>query len=170
MMTSIRPKPNALSWLWIAAVMIVLDQLTKGWAVSALQPAEVAHPVIPGILNWTLTFNTGAAFSFLAGSAGWQRWFFVLLAAVISGTLGVWLSRTPRSDWRTALPLALIVGGALGNVIDRLHAAQVTDFIQVFLGSYPFPIFNVADCSISIGAGLLIVLSLFAGPQKAVVR
>lgn len=170
MTTSIRPKPNALSWLWIAAVMIVLDQLTKWWALGALQPAETPHPVIPGILNWTLTFNTGAAFSFLAGGTGWQRWFFVLLAGIISATLGVWLSRTPRSDWRTALPLALIVGGALGNVIDRLHAAQVTDFIQVFLGSYPFPVFNVADCCITVGAGLLIVLSLFAGPQKAVVR
>lgn len=170
MTTSIRPKPNALSWLLLAAVMIVLDQLTKWWALGALQPAETPHPVIPGILNWTLTFNTGAAFSFLAGSTGWQRWFFVVLAAIISATLGVWLSRTPRSDWRTALPLALIVGGALGNVIDRLHAAQVTDFIQVFLGSYPFPVFNVADCCITVGAGLLIVLSLFAGPQKAVVR
>jgi signal peptidase II len=170
MTTSIRPKPNALSWLLLAAVMIVLDQLTKWWALGALQPAETPHPVIPGILNWTLTFNTGAAFSFLAGSTGWQRWFFVLLAGIISATLGVWLSRTPRSDWRTALPLALIVGGALGNVIDRLHAAQVTDFIQVFLGSYPFPVFNVADCCITVGAGLLIVLSLFAGPQKAVVR
>jgi len=93
-----RPQPNALSWLWLAAAMIVLDQLTKWWALAALQPAETPHPVIPGILNWTLTFNTGAAFSFLADSAGWQRWFFVLLAAVISVTLTVWLARTPRRD------------------------------------------------------------------------
>lgn len=156
-----RPKPNALSWLWLAAAMIALDQLTKRWALTALQPAETPHPVIPGILNWTLTFNTGAAFSFLADSAGWQRWFFVLLAVAVSVTLGVWLSRTPRGDWRTAAPLALILGGALGNVIDRLHAAKVTDFIQVFLGSYPFPVFNVADSAISVGAVALIVFSLF---------
>jgi signal peptidase II len=156
-----RPKPNALSWLWLAAAMIALDQLTKWWALTALQPAETPHPVIPGILNWTLTFNTGAAFSFLADSAGWQRWFFVLLAVAVSVTLGVWLSRTPRGDWRTAAPLALILGGALGNVIDRLHAAKVTDFIQVSLGSYPFPVFNVADSAISVGAVALIVFSLF---------
>jgi signal peptidase II len=167
MMTTARPIPNALRWLWLSAVMIVLDQLTKWWALSALQP-EIPHPVIPGILNWTLTFNTGAAFSFLAGSAGWQRWFFVVLAGVISVTLGIWLARTPRGDWRTALPLSLIVGGALGNVIDRLHASQVTDFISVFLGSYPFAVFNVADCAISVGAVALIVFSLFAGPRKPV--
>ncbi|MDF3981996.1 signal peptidase II [Luteibacter sp. PPL201] len=162
-----RPRPNALSWLWLAAAMIVLDQLTKWWALTALQPAETPHPVIPGLLNWTLTFNTGAAFSFLADSAGWQRWFFALLAVGISVALSVWLARTPRRDWRTALPLALIVGGALGNLIDRLHAAKVTDFIQVFIGSYPFPVFNVADSAISVGAVALIVFSLFAPPTKS---
>jgi signal peptidase II len=163
-----RPRPNALSWLWLTLGLIVADQLTKWWALTALQPAETPHPVIPGILNWTLTFNTGAAFSFLADSAGWQRWFFAALAVGISGVLATWLARTPRGDWRTALPLALIIAGALGNLIDRLHAAKVTDFIQVFLGSYPFPVFNVADCAISVGAAGLIVFSLFsATPKKA---
>ena len=162
-----RPQPNALSWLWLAAATIALDQLTKWWALTALQPAETPHPVIPGLLNWTLTFNTGAAFSFLADSAGWQRWFFVLLAVGVSVALGIWLSRTPRRDWRTAAPLALILGGALGNVIDRLHAAKVTDFIQVFIGSYPFPVFNVADSAISVGAVALIVFSLFSGQKSA---
>ncbi|KJV30309.1 signal peptidase II [Luteibacter yeojuensis] len=163
-----RPRPNALSWLWLTLGLIVADQLTKWWALTALQPAETPHPVIPGILNWTLTFNTGAAFSFLADSAGWQRWFFAALAVGISGVLATWLARTPRRDWRTALPLALIIAGALGNLIDRLHAAKVTDFIQVFLGSYPFPVFNVADCAISVGAAGLIVFSLFsATPKKA---
>ena len=99
-------KPNALTWLWLAAVVIVLDQLSKFWALSALQPAGMPHEVIPGFLNWTLAFNTGAAFSFLADSTGWQRWFFIALAFVISIVLGVWLSRTPRRDWRTAIPLA----------------------------------------------------------------
>lgn len=163
-----RPRPNALSWLWLTLGLIVADQLTKWWALTALQPAETPHPVIPGILNWTLTFNTGAAFSFLADSAGWQRWFFAALAVGISGVLAAWLARTPRGDWRTALPLALIIAGALGNLIDRLHAAKVTDFIQVFLGNYPFPVFNVADCAISVGAAGLIVFSLFsATPKKA---
>ncbi|MDG2537547.1 signal peptidase II [Dyella jiangningensis] len=161
------PKPNALSWLLLSVLVIVLDQLSKWWALSALQPAGLPHPVIPGFLNWTLAFNTGAAFSFLASSDGWQRWFFVLLAVVISAVLVVWLHRTPRRDWKTAMPLALIVGGALGNLIDRLHAAQVTDFIQVYYREWSYPVFNVADCGITVGAVALVVFGLFAGKSKA---
>jgi signal peptidase II len=161
---------NALPWLWLSALVIVLDQATKWWALTALQPAGTPHPVIPGLLNWTLAFNTGAAFSFLADSAGWQRWFFVGLAVVISGALLAWLKRTDRRDWRTALPLGLIVGGALGNLIDRLHAAQVTDFIQVHYKDWYYPVFNVADCGISVGAVMLIVFGLFAGRQAGGVR
>lgn len=160
-------KPNALPWLWLSAAVIVLDQLSKWWALSALQPAGVPHPVVPGLLNWTLAFNRGAAFSFLASSEGWQRWFFVLLAVVISAVLVVWLARTARRDWRTALPLGLIVGGALGNLIDRLHAAQVTDFIQVYYREWSYPVFNLADCGITVGAVLLIVFGLLAGKAKA---
>ena len=163
-------KPNALPWLWLSALVIVLDQATKWWALSALQPAGTPHPIIPGFLNWTLAFNTGAAFSFLADSAGWQRWFFVGLAVAISGALLVWLKRTERRDWRTALPLGLIVGGALGNLIDRLHAAQVTDFIQVYHKDWYFPVFNIADCGISVGAVMLIVFGLFAGKPDGSVR
>jgi signal peptidase II len=165
-----RPKPNALAWLWLAVAMIALDQLTKWWALTSLQPAETPHPVIPGVLNWTLTFNTGAAFSFLADSAGWQRWFFALLAVGISVVLSTWLARTPRRDWRSAAPLALIIGGALGNLIDRLHAAKVTDFIQVFIGSYPFPVFNVADSAISVGAVGLVLGSLLGGREGGAAR
>lgn len=163
-------KPNALPWLWLSALVIALDQLTKWWALSALQPAGTQHVIIPGFLNWTLAFNTGAAFSFLADSAGWQRWFFVGLAIVISGALLVWLKRTERRDWRTALPLGLIVGGAIGNLIDRLHAAKVTDFIQVHYQDWYYPVFNVADCGITVGAVLLIVFGLFAGKAAQGVR
>lgn len=151
-------KPNGLIWLWLSIVVIALDQWSKWWAVSALAPAGVPHVVIPGLLNWTLAFNTGAAFSFLAQGAGWQRWFFVLLAVLISAVLVVWLKRTPRRDWRTAAPLGLIIGGAVGNAIDRLHAAQVTDFIHVhYYQAWNYPVFNLADCGITIGAVLLIV-------------
>lgn len=163
-------KPNALSWLWLSALLIGLDQVTKFWALEALQPAGVPHPVIPGFLNWTLAFNTGAAFSFLADGQGWQRWFFVALAVAISAVLVGWLKRTPRADWRTALPLALIVGGALGNLIDRLHAAQVTDFIQVYYRDWHYPVFNVADCGITVGAVMLIVFGMFTGKAAAPVR
>ena len=154
------PKPNALPWLLLSALWIAIDQLTKWWALAALQPAGMPHPVIPGFLSWTLAFNPGAAFSFLAENGGWQRWFFVVLAVVISGALVVWLARTARREWRTALPLALIIGGALGNLIDRLHASQVTDFIQVYYRDWYYPTFNVADCGISVGAVLLILFGL----------
>ena len=163
------PKPNALPWLLLSLLVIVLDQLSKAWALHALQPAGMPHVVIPGLLNWTLAFNLGAAFNFLAQGSGWQRWFFVVLALVISGALVVWLARTARRDWRTALPLALIVGGALGNAIDRLHAAQVTDFIQVYYHQWSYPVFNVADCGISVGAVLLILFGL-RGKNAAGVR
>jgi signal peptidase II len=164
------PKPNALPWLLLSVLVIGLDQRTQRWALHALQPAGMPHPVIPGFLNWTLAFNTGAAFSFLAGGAGWQRWFFVALALLISGVLIVWLARTPRRDWRTALPLAFIVGGALGNLIDRLHAARVTDFIHVYYRQWSYPVFNVADCGITVGAVLLVLFGLRGGKGAGDVR
>ena len=161
---------GALSWLWLSLVVVVLDQVTKFWALDALAPAGTPHPVIPGFLNWTLAFNTGAAFSFLATGSGWQRWFFVLLAVVISVALATWLKKTPRGDWKSALPLALVIGGAVGNLIDRLHAAQVTDFIEVYWRTYYYPVFNVADCAISVGAVLLVLGSLFQGKKTTAVR
>ena len=163
-------KPNALPWLWLSAIVIALDQFSKWWALHALAPAGVPHPVIPGFLNWTLAFNRGAAFNFLADGSGWQRWFFAVLALVICAVLLVWLARTPRRDWRTGLPLGLIVGGALGNLIDRLHAAQVTDFIHVYFRQWDYPVFNVADCGITVGAVLLIVFGMFGGKSGDGVR
>lgn len=164
------PKPNALTWLSLSAVVVALDQLSKWWALHSLQPAGMPHEVIPGFLNWTLAFNRGAAFSFLADGAGWQRWFFVALAVVISAVLVVWLERTPRRDWRTAAPLGFIIGGAIGNLIDRLHAAQVTDFIQVYFRQWSYPVFNLADCAITVGAVMLIAFGLFAGKSGDGVR
>ena len=163
------PRAGALAWLWLSVLVIALDQLIKFVVVGALQPYE-PHPVIPGILNWTLSFNTGAAFSFLADQQGWQRWFFTLLAIVVSTVLATWLRHTPRNDWRTALPLALVIGGALGNLIDRVRLGHVIDFIQVYLGSWPFPSFNVADSAISVGAALLVVFGLFSHDQTAAKR
>jgi signal peptidase II len=154
-------KPNALVWLALSALAIVADQLSKWWVLATTLPGQ-RIPVIDGVLYRTLVFNRGAAFSFLAAGSGWQRWFFVGLAIVIAIALAVWLARTRRGDWRTALPLALIIGGALGNVIDRLHAGRVTDFVLVYLGDWAYPAFNVADSCITVGAIALIVFSLFA--------
>jgi signal peptidase II len=163
------PKPNALNWLWLAAVVIVLDQLSKWWVLSSV-PVGAQVPVVHGFLYWTLTFNEGAAFSFLADGGGWQRWFFVLLALVISVVLAVWLQRTARRDWRTAAPLALIVGGALGNAIDRVHAGRVTDFVLVYFGDWAYPAFNLADSAICVGAVALVVFSLLSGKPRTDVR
>ena len=155
------PRPNALRWLWLTALIIALDQLTKAWVRADIRPGELV-PVIEHFWYWTLAFNKGAAFSFLADDGGWQRWLFTALAIVISAGLAVWLARTPRRDWRTALPLALIIGGALGNLIDRLLAGQVTDFVLLFFGHYAYPAFNLADSAITVGAVLLIAFGLFS--------
>lgn len=158
------PKPNALPWLIVSILVIALDQLTKAIVLRDLVP-YVPHPVIPHLLNWTLAFNTGAAFSFLAGGSGWQVWLFALLAVIVGVVLIVWLARTARRDWRTALPLALIIGGALGNLIDRLWHGQVTDFIQVYWHAWSWPAFNIADSAISVGAVILIAFGIFT-PQR----
>lgn len=150
---------SALAWLWLSALVIVLDLATKELALRTLALHDPIA-VVDGLLNWMLTYNYGAAFSFLSDASGWQRWFFSALALVISGLLGVWLRRLPRSDWRQALPFALIIGGALGNLVDRLRFGYVVDFIDVYWGSYHWPAFNVADSAISVGAVLLVVFGL----------
>ena len=157
-------KPNATIWLILSAIVIALDQLTKHVALATLEP-YAPHPVIPGLLNWTLAFNTGAAFSLLHDAGGWQRWLFSLLAVTVSTVLVVWLTRLPRGDWRTALPLALVIGGALGNLIDRLRLGHVTDFIELYHRDWSWPAFNIADSAICVGAVLLILFGL--GGRKA---
>lgn len=152
---------NALPWLALSALVVALDQWTKHVVLGALTYLQRVE-VIPGFLNWTLAFNTGAAFSFLADEDGWQRWLFSALAIGVSAVLVAWLVRTRRGDWRTALPLALIVGGALGNLIDRVRFGHVTDFVQVYHGDWYFPAFNIADSAISVGAVFLILFG-FAG-------
>ena len=160
------PEGHALAWLALSAAVIALDQLTKYIVLDTLQP-YTPNPVIPGFLNWTLAFNTGAAFSFLADQHGWQRWLFTALAVIVSAVLARWLAHTRRSDWRTALPLALVIGGALGNLIDRLRFGHVTDFIQVYFGDWAFPSFNIADSAISVGAVLLVWFGLFAHKSRS---
>ena len=152
-----RPQPSAVSWLLLSAVLIVLDQWTKALALQHLSLHQ-SVPVIPGWLDWTLTYNQGAAFSFLSDAGGWQRWFFSALALGVSALLAGWLARIPRHDWRQALPFALIVGGALGNLIDRLRFGHVVDFVDAYWNEHHFPAFNVADSAIVCGA---ISLALF---------
>ncbi|WP_369602873.1 signal peptidase II [Hahella sp. SMD15-11] len=150
-----------LHWLLLSVGVFVLDWLTKQWASQALVYGEPV-PVMP-FFNLTLLHNTGAAFSFLAGESGWQRWFFVILALVISAILIVWLARLPRNDRWMAVALALVLGGALGNLYDRVLLGYVVDFIHLYVGDHHFPAFNIADTAISIGAAM-IALDVFRKP------
>lgn len=144
-----------LKWLNLSALVIVFDQLSKWWANSALELYQ-SIAVLP-FFNITLAYNHGAAFSFLASESGWQRWFFTGLAVVVSIVLLFWLKRLKTDAKLEAISLALILGGALGNVIDRVIHGYVIDFLDVYYGTYHWPAFNVADSAICIGAILLIL-------------
>ncbi|AOL20356.1 signal peptidase II [Xanthomonas citri pv. malvacearum] len=160
-----RPNPSALIWLLLSALVVGLDQWSKAWVLSNL-PEYTPVPVIDGFWNWYRSYNTGAAFSFLSDAGGWQLWFFTALAVGISGLLAFWLSRTARGQWRSALPYALVIGGAIGNVIDRLMHGHVVDFIQWYIGSYTWPSFNIADSAIVGGAIGIAVFGLFDKSDK----
>ena len=158
MATAVMPKTSALPWLWLSALLIGLDQATKWLAVSSL-PYEVRVPFVP-FWNWHLTHNKGAAFSLFADAGGWQHGFFVALAALISVVLAVALRRIAREDWRNAFPFALIIAGALGNLVDRLRFGHVIDFVEWYAGSFYWPVFNIADSCIVVGAVLMVLFSL----------
>lgn len=156
-------RPSALVWLLLSAAVIGLDQLSKALVVAHFTPGQTLT-LIPHVLDLTLAYNPGAAFSFLAGADGWQRWLFTVLALGVSVALAVALARTPRGAWRTALPYALVIGGALGNLVDRLRLGYVVDFILVhWKHAWYYPAFNVADSAITIGAVLLVWFALFGG-------
>ena len=147
-------------WIWLSVLVIALDQATKLLAVTSLAMHEPV-PVLPSF-NLMLTYNTGAAFSFLASAGGWQRWFFLGLGTLVSIGLIVWLWRLKPGEQWLAAALALILGGAVGNLIDRAWLGQVIDFIQLYYDHWYFPAFNVADSAITIGATLLVLDSLWS--------
>lgn len=150
-----------LVWLVLSAVIIGLDQLTKYLVMQHLIPGQAYH-VLP-FLNFTLEFNQGAAFSFLGSQSGWQVILFAELSLVAAIVLISWLSYVPCQDWLLCLALSLIIGGALGNFIDRVHLMYVIDFVDFHIGTWNFAIFNVADSAISVGALLLVIKLLFFG-------
>jgi signal peptidase II len=154
-----------MKWLSVSLLVLVLDQASKLLADAML---ALHQPVmlIPS-LAITKAYNSGAAFSFLGDASGWQRWFFVGLAVLVSAVLLVWLQRLKASERRTALALSLILGGAVGNLVDRVIYGYVIDFIDVYYGSWHWPIFNIADSAITVGAGLLLLDALFGGHRGA---
>ena len=148
-------RTHPAAWLWLSVAVIALDQATKFLVTRFLDLYERVE-VLP-VLDFTLLHNTGAAFSILAGASGWQRWFFIVLAVVVSLTLVIWLWRLPRGDRLIAIALALVLGGALGNLLDRVRHGYVVDFIHAHWGAAYFPAFNIADSAITVGAALLIL-------------
>ena len=141
----------------ISMIVVTFDQITKIWVESALSYREVIE--VTSFFNITLVYNFGAAFSFLADQGGWQRWFFSVLAITVSIVLIVWIKKLKQEEYNLGYPLALILGGAIGNLIDRIAYGHVIDFLDVYYQNYHWPVFNFADSAISVGAILMIGLS-----------
>ncbi len=163
MSTATAKRVNMLRYLWISVLVVIADQLTK-WLANTQLEYHQAVTVLP-YFEWFLSYNPGAAFSFLSDAGGWQRWFFTVLAIVISIVLVFWIKKLTASEKLTAIALCMILGGAIGNLIDRMLYGYVIDFIQVWLGSYPWPAFNIADSAISVGAVVLITTGILSPHQ-----
>ena len=158
---------SASGWRWLplSAGVIVADQVVKAWIVHHFSLVERVHEL--PVLDIILTYNRGAAFSFLSDASGWQRWLFIGLAVVVSIGIIVWLLRLKSgAHGLLACGLALVLGGALGNVIDRIRLGHVIDFIHFHWNGAYFPAFNVADSAITVGAACLLLDALFEGRQK----
>jgi signal peptidase II len=147
-------KNSLRNWIWIPLLVIACDQATKLLAESLLEYRQPLS-LIP-MFNLTLVYNPGAAFSFLSDAGGWQRWFFMLLSSGVSVVLIIWLQKLNTSQKLQTISIALILGGAIGNLIDRSIYGHVIDFIDVYYATHHWPAFNIADSAISIGAVLLI--------------
>jgi signal peptidase II len=146
---------HTVPWYSLAVLVIIADQVTKWWVSQSLNYGEPL--VITSFFNFTLMYNEGAAFSFLSGAGGWQRWFFSIIAFAVSALLLVWLARlAPQKRWEAAA-LAMILGGAVGNLYDRITLGHVVDFIVVHYQHYYFPAFNIADSGITVGAIMLLI-------------
>ncbi len=145
-----------LRWLWLSVAVVVTDQVTKWIAVETLL-GQAPVAVIPGFFNFTLVYNTGAAFGFLREAGGWQNAFFIGVATLVSVVLVAMLRRLQSSELQSAVALALILGGAIGNIIDRIRQGYVVDFVDWYFRDWHWPAFNVADSAITVGAALLIL-------------
>lgn len=161
---------RAFMWYLLSLVVIVIDQWTKWLAETNLTFLEPV-PVIEPVLNWTLAYNYGAAFSFLADAGGWQKWFFSGLALVMSLFLIAYLIKAPRQAKLLSVGLALVLGGAIGNLIDRVRIGKVIDFIHVhYHDVWHYPIFNIADMAIMLGVAMIVIDMLFLEKKREMLR
>ena len=155
-----------LKWLWLSIITVALDQATKLWVIASMELYE-SVAILPGF-NLVHVRNTGAAFSFLSEAGGWQRWFFAGLAIIISIVLMVWLARLKKNEVLLALALSLVLGGAIGNLIDRVCYGYVVDFLDVYYQSWHWPAFNIADSAITLGVGLMLLESFGVGRAQPI--
>lgn len=144
-----------LIWLWLSLIVLILDQVTKQIVDSTMTLGE-SIPLIP-MFELTYLRNEGAAFSFLSSAGGWQRWFFIALAVSASAFICFWLRKLPKDRALEACAWSLVLGGALGNLIDRIIYGYVIDFLDVFYGTWHWPAFNVADSAITVGVAILFI-------------
>ncbi|GGF16941.1 lipoprotein signal peptidase [Aliidongia dinghuensis] len=156
---------TGLRWLWLTVLVVVLDQVSKLLLIEQLQPFQPVR-VLPS-LNFLLTYNTGVSFSFLQLPGGWQRWPLAIFAIVIAAVLIGWLARIPAARRLLGAAVAIILGGAVGNLIDRILRGQVTDFIQFYVGDWSFAIFNIADAAITVGVALILLDNLLGGDGRS---
>ncbi len=153
-----------LKWLWLSVLAVALDQASKLMIIASMKLYE-SIALLPGF-NLVHVRNTGAAFSFLSDAGGWQRWFFAGLALIISVVLTVWLARLKNNEVLLAIALSLVLGGAIGNLIDRVAYGYVVDFLDVYYQSWHWPAFNVADSAITLGVALMLLESFGVGRPK----
>ncbi|MGR9052549.1 MAG: signal peptidase II [Gammaproteobacteria bacterium] len=154
-----------LKWLWLSFLALILDQASKIAVATAFKLYQSIQ--ITPFFNLTYVRNTGAAFSFLSEAGGWQRWFFAALAIVISLVITAWLARLKRHETLLAVALALVLGGAVGNLIDRLAYGYVIDFLDFYYRTWHWPAFNIADSAITVGVGLMLLESFGIGKAKS---
>jgi signal peptidase II len=152
-----------MKWLWLSALVIALDQASKHWVDASMQLYETIE-WLP-LFQLTYVRNTGASFSFLAGAGGWQRWLFVGIATTASIAIVFWLRQLSKQRHWEAAAWALVLGGALGNLIDRIRYGYVIDFLDAFYRYWHFPAFNVADSAITVGVAILLIDGLIAARQ-----
>ncbi|PKF54177.1 hypothetical protein CW748_16895 [Alteromonadales bacterium alter-6D02] len=153
-MTKPQLAQSGLRWLWLTVICLIIDQVTKIYVANNFSLYE-SIAVIP-MFNLTYVHNEGAAFSFLSEAGGWQRWFFTAIAVTISCLLTYWLRALHKTEKLLSIAYALVLSGALGNLIDRVAYGYVIDFLDVYYGNYHWPAFNIADAAICGGAMLII--------------